>query len=96
MAEIVAQKFWVKVSRKEIEAIIRTIVPDEMCDFDLIEVQFTKEDHLIDEVTFGLSYNVPTGPSADGPLRCGECGRDDFVDEDAVTEHEEHCDGIPF
>lgn len=30
--------------------------------------------------------------SIDGPdLRCGECGRDDFIDEDAVTEHEEYC-----
>lgn len=58
MAEVVAQKFWVKVSSKEIETLIRSIVPDEMCDFDLIEVQTTMDGHLIETVTFGLSYNM--------------------------------------
>lgn len=59
MAEVVAQKFWVEVSKKDIEAIIRDIVPGKLCDFDLIEVQTKMDDHLIETVTFGLSYIMP-------------------------------------
>lgn len=63
MAEVVSQKFWVKISREEIEAIIRTIVPDKMCDFDLIGVRsiqgLEKESHLVTSVTFELSYKDP-------------------------------------
>jgi len=78
MAEVVAQKFWVKISSKEIEAIVRAIVPDEMCDFDLIEVQTTIKDHKVDTVTLGLSYNTPVKTkniTAFGA--CPECGSPD-------------------
>lgn len=62
MAEIVSHKFWVKVSRKDIEDYIRTVVPNKLCDFNLVEVQTVFDDHGLDTVTFGLSYIMPTGP----------------------------------
>jgi hypothetical protein len=66
MAEIVAEKFWVKIGRKELEDFIREVVPEDMCDFELIEAQppvKSNESDSIEYVTFGLRYHLLT----DGP-----------------------------
>lgn len=70
MAKIVSEKIWLKVNRQELEDMLAELLPDDVCQNELVEIQVTGDsNNNISEVTFGFRYKLYSdGPSEPGPL----------------------------
>ena len=84
MAKIVSEKIWLKVGRHELEDLLAELLPDDICQTELVEaqVQRTSGQHYVDEITFGFKYKLYSRE----PIPCPDCG-DEFSSEDALQDH---------